>query len=111
MSGANMAVNLPPIDDPRTPIGQAMSECEVHCVPACCGMDAYQISSEHLQRWADRVTRSTFNEVTEQVDHAVDELKSAPESFFFLDAEHSRAEVTAWFLQVRAAFAATRPAD
>ena len=106
-----MPVDLPPIDDVRTPIGQAMSECEVYCVSACCGMDAYQISSEHLQRWADRVSRSTFDEVGKQVDRAVVELQAAPESLYFLDTEHSRAEVMAWFQRVQAAFSATRPAD
>jgi hypothetical protein len=88
-----------------------MSECEVYCVSACCGMDAYQISPEHLQRWADRVPRSTFDEVRGQFDRAVENLQSAPESFYFLDTEHSRAEVVAWFQQVQAALAATRPAD
>jgi hypothetical protein len=106
-----VAVNLPPFDDIRTPIGQAMAECEVYCVSACCGMDAYQISAEHLQRWADRVSRATFDEAKNQVDRAVADLPSAPESFFFLDTDHKRGDVLAWFQQVRAAFAATRPTE
>jgi len=57
------------------------------------------------------VTRSTFDEGTKQLDRAIKDLETAFESFFFLDSEHSRAEVMAWFLQVQAAFAATRPAD
>jgi hypothetical protein len=105
-----VTVELPPIDDVRTPIGEAMSECEVYCVAACCGMDAYQIAPEHLQRWADRVSRSTFDDVRRQVDQAIEDLQSAPESFFFLDAEHPRVDVLEWFRQIRAAFAATRAA-
>ena len=52
----------------------------------------------------------TFDEVRKQLDRAVENLECAPESFYFLDAEHSRAEVVAWF-QLQAAFADTRPAD
>jgi hypothetical protein len=74
-------------------------------------MDAYQVSPEHLQRWADRVPRSTLDEVKTQVDRAVESLRSAPASFYFLDAEHSRVEVLAWFQQVQTAFAAVRAGD
>ena len=74
-------------------------------------MDAYEVSAEHLQRWVNRVSRAMFDEVKHQVDRAVADLPSAPESFFFLDAEHTRADVLAWFRQVQAAFAATRPAE
>jgi hypothetical protein len=74
-------------------------------------MDAYEIRPEHLQRSAGRVSLSTFDEVRRQVDRAIGGLQSAPESFYFLDADHSRAEVLAWFQQVRAAFAAARPSD
>lgn len=106
-----MPIELPPIDDMRTAIGEAMSECEVYCVSACCGMDAYQITPENLQRWADRVSRSTFDDVSKELDRAIENLQSAPESLFFLDAEHSRAEVLDWFRRIQAAFAATRAAD
>jgi hypothetical protein len=73
-------------------------------------MDAYEVSPEHLKRWADRVSRSEFETVTRQIDGAVELLSDAPEAFYFLDAEHSRAEVLAWFQQVQRAFAAVRPA-
>ena len=108
--GAIVTIDLPPIDEARTPIGQALAECEIYCVSACCGMDAYEISSQHLQRWVDRVSRSTFDQVRAQVDRAIESLECAPASLYFLDAEHSREEVLAWFRQVQAAFAGTRPA-
>jgi hypothetical protein len=45
------------------------------------------------------------------LDRAIEDLQSAPKSFYFLDAEHSRAEVLDWFRQIQAAFAATRAAS
>jgi hypothetical protein len=101
----NMANELPPVGDVRTPIGQAMAECEVYCVAACCGMDAYDVRAEHLRRWADRISRATFEEVKGQVDRAVEEIPFGPESIYFLDGEHGRAEVLDWFRRVRVALA------
>jgi hypothetical protein len=81
---------LPDVDDARTPLGAAMRECEEYCVPDCCGMGAYNVTVEHLQRWADGAFTSDLERARRDVDMALELLVDAPEQFYFLDANHSR---------------------
>jgi hypothetical protein len=78
--------NLPDVEDPNTPLGAALRECEVFCVAACCGMDAFDVTVERLQLWADQVPAAHLERARRDVDSALVALKDAPESFYFLDA-------------------------
>lgn len=95
----------------NTPLFTAMQECEVYCVWACCGMDAYEVKADHLQRWADRVSAPDLEGVRRDVDVVLDALKEAPESFYFLDCEHKRQEVIEWFESIRLALADVKPSE
>jgi pimeloyl-ACP methyl ester carboxylesterase len=102
------APDLPDVQDPRSPLGRAMRECEVYCEAPCCGMDAYDVSLEQMRQWADRATASDVEVATRQVEEALAALRSAPETFFFLDCDHTRADVMRWFEQILAVLAELR---
>jgi hypothetical protein len=89
------------IEDPASPLGAALRECEIYCVSACCGMGAYHINIEHMQRWAGTVSAADIGEARREVDAAIESLSSLPEKFYFLDREHFRSEVSDWFLTIR----------
>ena len=89
------------IEDPASPLGVILRECEVYCDSACCGMRAYDINIEHMQRWASTVPAADIEEARREVDAAIESLPSLPEKFYFLDCEHSRSEVSDWFLTIR----------
>jgi len=100
---------IPELEDHKAPLGAALRECEVFCVSACCGMGAYEITVEHLQRWANSVPPAYLDRARSQATEILEALKQAPERFYFLDADHTRSEVTEWFERIRAALAAVRP--
>jgi hypothetical protein len=100
---------LPYVEDWKTPLGAALSACEHYCVAACCGMEAYDLKGEHLQKWSTQVAAADLTLARQQAEEVLLILKEAPERFFFLDCEHQRSEVTAWIESVRAALLAVRP--
>jgi hypothetical protein len=100
--------DLPASYDP-TPLGAAMSACEVYCVASCCGMDAYDISVERMQEWANTVTAADVEQARNDVAKTLESLKSAPERFYYLDCEHTRAEVEEWFQAMRRVLAEVQP--
>lgn len=101
--------DVPYIDDGNTVLGVALGWCEQDCVAACCGMDAYVVTVDNLQRWADQAPAGELEIARRQLDEVQGMLKNAPESFYFLDATHARQEVGAWIDSIRAALAAVTP--
>lgn len=92
---------LPPVADQRTPLGRALLECEEFCVAPCCGMEAYNISVDSMQRWAKTASASDLEQALREVEAALESLALAPERFYFLDCEHARSEVGEWFETIR----------
>lgn len=93
----------------NTPLGGALRACEVFCIADCCGMNAFDVRIENLQRWADEVTGVEVDRARAHVEEILETLKKAPSSFRFLDAEHTNREVTEWFEKIRIALAALKP--
>ena len=101
--------NFPDVEDPSTPLAAALRECEVFCIAACCGMDAFDVRVEHLQRWSDRAPAGDLERARRDAQSAVAALRDAPESFYFLDCDHTRRDVTEWFGGICQALAAVKP--
>ena len=96
--------------DDDSPLGRALASCEILCVSACCGMNAYEVSPEQLQQWAAGVDGATLQKARAQVAEVLAEMGTAPETFYFLDAYHRRSDVRDWFERIAASLAAARPA-
>jgi Family of unknown function (DUF6331) len=101
--------DLPYHQDLDAPLGAALRECEVHCVANCCGINAFEVTVDNLQRWAKGVPAAELERARCQVDEVLAILKGGPETFFFLDDQHARQEVTEWFESIRDAFVALKP--
>ncbi len=50
------------------PLRGVMRACEVHCVAACCGLDAFDISSEPLREWSIAGKDALLSRALRQVD-------------------------------------------
>jgi hypothetical protein len=68
-------------------------------------MKAFNITVEHMQRWADSATAAEVTQARREVEAAIASMESAPERFPFLDREYSHGEVTAWLRAVENALA------
>ena len=93
----------------ESPLVRALASCEVHCVWSCCGMDAYEVSAEQLQQWATDVDASSLQKARDQVAEILNALPAGPETFYFLDENHTRRDVREWFERIAASLAAVRP--
>jgi hypothetical protein len=93
-----------------SPLAHALRSCEVYCDASCCGMKAFEVSPEELQRWAESVDEATLRRAREQVAEVLAELRSAPDEFLFLDTYHRRDEVREWFEQIGTSLGAARAA-
>ena len=82
-----------------------MRECEVYCIAACCGMNAFDITADTMQQWASTMTVSDVEQARSEVEAALKSLESAPERFYYLDCEHARSEVEEWFRTIRSVLA------
>jgi hypothetical protein len=69
-------------------------------------MNAYEVSPAQLQRWAGGVDAATLQRARDQVAEVLADMRTAPATFFFLDAVHRRGDVRAWFDQIAASLAA-----
>ena len=96
--------------DDGSPLGRALAVCEIHCVSACCGMDAYEVSPEQVQQWAGTVDGATLQQARDQVAEILAAMGTAPDTFYFIDGYHRRSDVREWFEQIGASLAAARPA-
>ncbi|HMN42007.1 MAG TPA: DUF6331 family protein [Phycisphaerales bacterium] len=93
--------DLPYHENRDTPLGALLRRCEVYCVAMCCGMGAFDVSTEQIQHWADTATPSDLEIVRRQLEEVLEQLEEAPDEFFFLDCEHTRQQVTEWFESIR----------
>jgi hypothetical protein len=50
------------------PLWGVMQACEVKCVAGCCGLDAFDISSEPLSAWSPAGKDAFLSQALQQVD-------------------------------------------
>ncbi|AFZ18873.1 DUF6331 family protein [Allocoleopsis franciscana] len=53
------------------PLWSLLCCCEVHCVAACCGLDAFDFSPHHVQNWIAETEAKTFSQVRLQLRELV----------------------------------------
>jgi len=49
------------------PLWSLLRCCEIYCVAACCGLDAFDFSSEHVQNWIAETEAKTLRQVRHQL--------------------------------------------
>ncbi|WOB44320.1 VOC family protein [Thermoleptolyngbya oregonensis NK1-22] len=49
------------------PLWSLLRCCEVNCVAACCGLDAFDFSPAHVQKWMDQTDAQTLNQARDQL--------------------------------------------
>lgn len=49
------------------PLWSLLCCCEANCVAACCGLDAFDFSPAHVQKWIAQTDAQTLNQVRDQL--------------------------------------------
>ena len=52
----------------------AVRDCEIDCVAACCGEDAFVLTPEHMEAWAHQASTNRVALVLRQIDELIVEL-------------------------------------
>jgi hypothetical protein len=86
-------------NDP-SPLGRLMDFCQIHCVAACCGPNAYETGTEHVIAWTRSVEPALVDAARSELAELRRGLEDAPNRFFFLDVDHAKAEVVEFFSEL-----------
>jgi hypothetical protein len=77
---------------------QAFGACAVHCVPDCCGLDAFEFEESHVAAWLREQSPEVGLRARDELQQAIDSLVTAPEWIAFTDVNqnYSRVEAADW---------------
>lgn len=93
------------LDIPQ-PLASLLHACEVHCVAACCGTDAFDVSAVHMIPWIQQRGADAAQEAIAQLDFlitlAVNSLSRLCSDEYGLGTDWSSAECVAYLESWRA---------